>query len=293
MDVTPILIVKVHNTRLIAFAELAGYVRLRKPSDASLLNLRKEKLTGEMSTKASANLRSIIQLWINCIDAAMIVKFGDQKRYDQYVTFVTLTLSSLQRHDDRWIRRNMLNEFLITVKRHHHVCNYVCVSEAQGNGNIHFHILIDRQINWRDIRSIWNAIQEKTGYIQPFCEKFGHRDPNSTDIHALKKVNYVANYLTKYFTKKSNRRKLTGRLWSSSENLKLIQPLRICGDQVIDAELCSLAAINEKRSYDHQYFSVLNFGNIRNIRDIAPRLHLLFITHYVAEFQKLNNTPSS
>ena len=160
------------------------------------------------------------------------------------MAFITLTLSAKQRHTDNQIKRDMLNPFIIEIKRQYDVENYVWRSERQANGNVHFHILIDKFIPWHEVRGIWNRQQSKLGYIQEYsqsmreyhCKGFrvrtdllekwplkaqlkaysqgkasGFRNPNSTDIHSVKYVSNIAAYVTKYMTKNSSQRTLKVR----------------------------------------------------------------------------------
>jgi hypothetical protein len=88
------------------------------------------------------------------------------------------------------------------------VSRYVWKYEKQGNGNIHYHILTDKFIPYRELRDNWNRIIEKHNYIYQFKLKHGHTDPNTTDIHSLKKVNNVPQYLSKYMIKEAAKKNL-------------------------------------------------------------------------------------
>jgi hypothetical protein len=53
-----------------------------------------------------------------------------------------------------------------------------------------------------------------------YGKKTEWRDPNSTDIHALKSIQNVAAYLIKYMVKnEDNKRPIEGKLWGCSDNL--------------------------------------------------------------------------
>lgn len=120
------------------------------------------------------------------------------------------------------------------MKRKTNVSSYLWVCEKQDNGNIHYHILINRYVNWQTIRRIWNNILNKNGYIELYRQnqlsfhkngfqirkelidkwskenqrkayeigmKENWTNPNTTDIHKLEKIKNVANYMIKYMTK--------------------------------------------------------------------------------------------
>jgi hypothetical protein len=152
------------------------------------------------------------------------------------MAFITLTLSAKQIHSDNIIKRELLNPFLIEIKRQHDVQNYVWRAERQQNGNIHFHLLVDKFLPWHEVRGLWNHLQAKLGYIRAYQQSMreyhrngfkiradllakwplkdqlkaysqgkacGWRNPNSTDIHSVKFISNVAAYVTKYMTKES------------------------------------------------------------------------------------------
>lgn len=174
-----------------------------------------------------------------------------------YCTFVTLTLPSKQVHSDKLIRK-CLTTFLDNLKKTHNVNHFVWKAETQKNGNIHFHVVIDRYIHWQNVRLLWNKQISKLGYIQfyknnrlkagfvyrPYIEKNGNRyinkkskkeqydnylkdknegfaNPNTTDIHSLKGVTNSISYILKYLTKlEPNKRPVIGAVWGAANITK-------------------------------------------------------------------------
>ncbi len=161
-----------------------------------------------------------------------------KKPINYKLTFITLTLSSTQVHSDNEIKAQLLNQFLIELRRDHGVQMYIWKAEKQQNQNIHFHILTDKYIPWRPLRALWNRIQNKLGYIDRYGDamrefyKNGFRptqhaqdhrsikhqleawkrgketswtDPNSTDIHGIIHVKNIRNYMAKYLTKTTDK----------------------------------------------------------------------------------------
>ena len=124
------------------------------------------------------------------------------------VAFITLTLPSEQLHSDQEIKSLCLNQFLTEARKKWGLTNYVWKAERQLNGNLHFHILLDKFIPYSELRSCWNRITNKLGYVDRFEAKHHKRNPNSTDIHSLWKIKDVSKYVCKYMTKKDKRTKL-------------------------------------------------------------------------------------
>jgi hypothetical protein len=150
------------------------------------------------------------------------------------LTFITLTLSSKQKHTDEEIKSNLLNHFLTEARKNWNMQYYIWKAEKQENGNIHFHILSNNYIKHEELRKTWNRIQNKPGYnyvdaysrkMQDFfregfktfpgdtrqkktqekayyCNKaINWTNPNSTDIHCLYKIKNVSAYMSKYLSK--------------------------------------------------------------------------------------------
>lgn len=154
------------------------------------------------------------------------------------INFITLTLPASQIHDDLTIKKECMNQFLTEMRTQHKMKNYIWGAESQTNGNIHFHITTNTYLHWAVIRKVWNRCLNKLGYIEAYraeqkewhkngfkprpelfktwsMEKQGRAykngmkgnwsDPNSTDVHAVRKVENIAAYLSKHYSKQQKR----------------------------------------------------------------------------------------
>ena len=126
-----------------------------------------------------------------------------KQSYKLHINFITLTLSAKQMHSDGFIQERMLKPFLKWMKRKGNTL-YVWRAETQFNGNIHFHITSNKYLHWEGIRNKWNDIQRKHGYINAYSLNNGDSIPNSTDVHGVKDITYMASYMTKYMGKNSD-----------------------------------------------------------------------------------------
>lgn len=135
-----------------------------------------------------------------------------KKRFHFRINFITLTLPAAQfftndhgitgaLHSDDEIKKVCLNNFLNLCRQQFGLKNYVWKAEAQLNGNIHFHLVTDTYIRYDRVQELWNQSVELLGYVTRFKEKIGHSHPNSTDIHSVKHVKKIANYVSKYMSK--------------------------------------------------------------------------------------------
>jgi hypothetical protein len=110
-------------------------------------------------------------------------------------------LPAPQFHSDTEIKKKCLNQFLTELKTKHGLNHYCWKAELQCNGNIHFHIVADVFISHEVIRLVWNRCVNKLGYIDKFELKHNHRNPNSTDIEAVRNSKQIGKYISKYIGK--------------------------------------------------------------------------------------------
>lgn len=222
--------------------------------------LQAHGFNGEWSPRMKAKVRRIAENWLfgsaafagdvwtsAAIDAA-------SRRY----TLLTLTLSAAQVDSDQEVRRKMLRPFLQELGRKHNVLNYMWFAEKQGNGSIHFHLVLDRYVDMKKVRLLWNAVQERHGYIEQYragreawhaggfrydpADAQGRNEraqllayneglrtswaqPNSTDIRHVEGAGAVVSYVVEYCSKGAKgapgavHHKLEGRLWGCNQEL--------------------------------------------------------------------------
>lgn len=195
---------------------------------------REKKVTyqGEITPHSRKRLARALQLLIDITDERWILNPVTRRRMKFSLAFWTLTLSAPQDFmSDSDIKKQLLEPFL-RIMRKKGLRNYVWKAELQQNGNLHFHFLTDLFIEYTVVRDVWNNCQAKVGFIDSFFKKFGHRDPNSTDVKAVKTKKKVAGYLSKYMLKPTERgkqqkiapvdeAKRKGKVWDCSLNLKI------------------------------------------------------------------------
>ncbi len=200
----------------------------------NMANLKDNEHNGNISKKAAKRIRLAIEWLLYVTDEKTFFSEKHRRNFKFKINFVTLTLSSAQIHSDNEIKKELLNQFLIEARKKWKVEHYLWRAESQKNGNIHFHILMDKFVPWEDLRSTWNRIQNKLGYIDRystamrkkheggfrFDTRYSNRwsyqqqhraykkaikedwhNPNSTDVHAINKIRNIAAYIAKYCTK--------------------------------------------------------------------------------------------
>ncbi len=197
---------------------------------------KKNTTNGFISDRAGCRLRNSIKylFWIShCI---ILNKGKYELKPEGKLSFLTLTLSYIQQHEDTYIKAKMLNQFIIELSQKYKGLYYIWRAEKQDNGNIHFHFLINKFIPWQLARQIWNRIQDKEGYIEAYRNRFckmsfeeylltlknpspakisqykrayqygkdnNWSNPNSIDITNLKSKKSIYKYISKYISKRS------------------------------------------------------------------------------------------
>jgi hypothetical protein len=234
----------------------------------SLANLSKAKHTGIVSKKAVKRLYTAMD-WLLLIARNKWAENSHNHRLFKYkLGLLTLTLPCEQimhkydprpsikrfhtvpetgervpipnpltpkQQSDLFLKHFALNNFFTQLRTKYELQNYIWKAEPQENGNIHFHIVVDKYFDHAAIRPLWNSILDNYGYIEKYrtnqmeFHKNGFRprpelfkkwslrkqidayksgrinnwnNPNSTDgPHSLKKIRNAKAYLAKYLTK--------------------------------------------------------------------------------------------
>lgn len=164
-------------------------IRSKKPPTPSLFrdqNLTRGDFNGYMSPATRRKVRKIASTWIRSI---MLYRAEVKKRWDPgraYPVFLTLTLPHEQIHTDAEINRKCLQPFLQRLKRDYEIENYFWRAEAQENGNLHYHLLIDRYIPKRYLQISWNNCVDALGYLERYFYDTGSLTPPSTEVHRIR-----------------------------------------------------------------------------------------------------------
>ena len=165
-----------------------------------------------------------------------------KKIYNYRMSFVTLTLPSQQLHSDTHIKKLCLNQFLVELRKHYGIQNYVWKAELQQNANIHFHLVLDKYVDYQALRRRWNRILNKLDYVKnyqtkmsklsllDYCnlrsldvkskfeyakkaftagKKCNWSNPNTVDVRSVYGKKELAIYMSKYMAKTDSRENVT------------------------------------------------------------------------------------
>lgn len=170
-------------------------------------------------------------------------------------TFVTLTLPSAQKHSDIEITTYLLNPFLVYARKYFNVKYYVWKKELQENGNLHFHLVFDRYVEYKELRKEWNKLLNR-GFVDGVKEPF----------------NYVSEYQAKWL-------KMYENGFDREKMLNYIKNLKSTNDKIND--------YLTKAGLSLDSISIMDYDNIVN--NIVNKELSAYYTRYNAEMQKPEN----
>jgi len=280
-------LISLNPSSVVVYSQSEGYP-VRPIERKTIEKMKKsKKFKGNLSDTSKRKVQSIANNLFSSI-----LSFNSNcniigESSSNYLSFATLTLSATQYHSDEEIKRNLLNDFLIQIKRKFQVEHYIWIAESQKNGNIHFHLILDRYINWKSFRNLWNKIQSKYLYIDLFELKNGHRNPNSTDIKAIKFINMLGAYLTKYVSKDSKYRKIIGRLWSCSRKLRFLKALTVHVTDITDKLSDHLHRNNKVYRFYDDYFAYFSLDVLPILKKLDVLLYNKYILHNIYNYSYL------
>jgi len=153
--------------------------------------------SAQLSKKSANRLKNVLNLLFHCSQKKTVMNFETKKTFTFRVNFITLTLSSKQINSDKEILKYCLEPFIRILRKKLSGLLYVWKAEVQDNENIHFHLNTSSYIDHSYLRSVWNNCQNKLGYI----ERCRLKNPNSTDVHAVRNQKMLGAYMAKYMLK--------------------------------------------------------------------------------------------
>lgn len=192
------------------------------------------------------------------------------------VTFLTTTLPTKQVHTDLEIKSVCLDNFMNKLRYHLGKFSYVWKAEAQANGNIHFHFIIDSNIDKKISDKLWHDSIDLLGYVTSFEKKHGHRNPPTNRIERAKSLRKVIGYATKYIAKIDSHRQITGQNWYSSKDLQTDAMVNVLmskkEEKEIKRRLRNLGLYCASNEYGEKYF----LSETSDIKELPMKLRHIY-----------------
>lgn len=228
-------------------------------SDESREQLKKAYTAEGLSDTAKKDIRRLVDNWQTAVLSSQKLWSKGKERRRRYFVLITLTLPAKQNEDDNTLKRKYLNVWLQNLERDHEGINWLWVAECQHNGNLHFHVVVDRWVDFKWIKRTWNRIMDNGDYVARYAAKFGHKNPPSVNVEGQRKMTSPAAYITKYLTGDKFIRKIQGRKWGCCDNLRQIDRWGFVCDENIHALLQNDCGMHLKHWQSHDYSTAYYF----------------------------------
>lgn len=143
----------------------------------SLSNLAKgNQYNGYMSDASRRKVKGLIENYLTAVQLSTTLDFPKSFPSEAvYPTFLTLTLPCKQMQCDNTIKKECFFRFLEYLQGDKekslsgwNVKNYIWTAETQKNGNIHFHVILDRGIPADRLNQVWNRFLNRLDYVENF-----------------------------------------------------------------------------------------------------------------------------
>ncbi len=212
----------IRPTYVVSTPVYSGFNSVRsKEQRLSESNLLDNSHQGQLSLKASKKIRNAINWLTHSAKFKRVYSKVDQKHYWFKVNFITLTIPYSEGQEISGERvHKLLHTFIAYSRKYFYLHNYVWKIERGRQNKLHIHLTTDTFIHYRRLRDCWNRILLKDGLIDNYFKQHGHYDPNSTDVHAVRKVKNLAGYMAEYMCKGTGLGEdFKNRIWGCNYNL--------------------------------------------------------------------------
>lgn len=251
---------QIRNSAIISYPDFS-YAECCTPKEREYKQINP---SGKFTISAQKRLRKIIDIWLYTL-SEIEVKYS----------FITVTISSEM--DAKINHNNLVKQLIEKLKYRYGGFNYVWKAELQKNGNIHYHFIIDMEIDWKIVRRQWNKIQSfyvdkyqikmKQKYSKGYyfdvnmvdkngntisdeiqCKRYqkgnkaNWRNPNSTDVKIVDTTQenvgaYVGKYVGKIEEDKDNTTDKIIKRWWSSNDELKLIKYAVISSESIEIEL--------------------------------------------------------
>jgi hypothetical protein len=204
---------------------------------------QKREFRDDISANGDRRLSKAIDWFYYLTPKQKINNIKDDRSFNYKLAMLTFTLPCSQIQDDLYIKKYLLNGIMSRLRAKYQINNYIWKAEKTQKGNIHFHLLVDKWINYKDINYNWNSLLKEHGYIQQYRKnqldfhKFGFKlrtellsswdqseqykaykkgmqtnwsfPEGTSHIKSLRNIKNVREYIKKYLCKKTSKNVIT------------------------------------------------------------------------------------
>lgn len=286
-EITKVYYSRIQSNRIINYSRLENYYPKKNRTSFTSENRTDNHVKGVMSRLAKKRIENVLFNWISTIQFYLLYTGKSQDSIKKFLRFVTLTLSAQQIHSDSEIKKKCLFPFLQLLRDRYGVKNYIWKAEKQKNGNIHFHLILDKYISNRNLQMYWNRYQENLLYISRFEKRLHHRNPPSSEITSVRKLNRISWYLSKEMAKQQHQMKVDGKQWDCSNSLLQISAFTTIIDANYDSFLNEITKNKDVNVHFQPYFSIINMIPVKMFKELELAEYPELCEHYFKNMQIL------
>lgn len=252
------------------------------------VNLKENKHKGKVSAKAMKDIKNCVNWLVASAKQKTLYHAVSKQYYTFKVNFITLTLPDTYTEiTDTILKTDLLNPLLTTLRKGYDLKNYIWKLEFQQNGKLHVHLTTDTFIYWKDLRRLWNKRLVSCGHMARFSAEHGHTNPNSTDVHAVYKINDIAAYISKYMSKDDDQlAKVKGRIWGCNQELAANSKPSIFIDRH-SSDLSIFSLMQKAIKYKPIQVVTSALGSVKNIGDMFLLKRINWLMHIKGAIKKL------
>lgn len=287
--------VQIRNQSLVIYNRFNGKRKksIFQKTGNNLKNIKKYQ--GKMTIGTQKRMTRAINLMVAASQKKVVFNPILNRNVNFQLSFITLTIPDNTFISLRDAHKFLLEPFIKWLRQNHDMKLYVWKAECQKRGQLHYHLTADCFVHYQELRNKWNQLLNRMSLMEDYKSVFGNCNPNSTDIHNVKKVRDLAAYLIKYFTKQEqNEHGLIGKIWDCSISLKKSNyyATELTGD--IEYDIFNSASRKECKIVYDDRFSFVKFKSVQPI-SIFPKevkaayyQNLLDIRNYKREVSQMD-----
>jgi hypothetical protein len=151
--------------------------------------------SGTATKGAKYRMRKAVDTLLQISQPQKILNPITNKLFTHRLSFITLTISSNTKIDDKIAYLQLLRPFLQWLDKTEKVELYIWKAELQQRGQIHYHLTTPSFILHDKIRIKWNYLQRKIGLLK------NNQHPPSTEIKEAKNIRNIEAYMVKEICK--------------------------------------------------------------------------------------------
>lgn len=257
-------VLKVKSNSVVCFTDNSGRSATEFQREVLAANWKKIDYTGNISVQTRKKIVNMLSLWSDAIFTYNSMFDTTEGRRAKSLKFLTLTISKATTLNDNEAKRKLLMPFIQVLQSKFGVGHYFWRAEAQENGNIHFHLIIDAWCDKSAVNFAWDCAQYNAGIIEVkpvYKEKY---QTPSTRIEGCKSTGHVEAYVVKYCLKDEKNRKIEGRVWGCSDSLRELKPIYFLTTQEVVEEFTKIVEKTKPEVFEGNHFKIYFIDLLRN-----------------------------